>query len=138
MTQIQTCKLALHWVNLSPGSDWGKKTEGGIPWAAGSNLKCHRCDQPSLKVIICRHLWPEIATKCDHMIPEADRDEEVLPSADVAPDLVLDGLLRGVHGVLAAPVDPLQRLLHQVQGDPEGVPEKRVEADFRNCEFFMT
>ena len=72
------------------------------------------------------------------MIPEADRDEEVLPSADVAPDLVLDGLLRGVHGVLAAPVDPLQRLLHQVQGDPEGVPEKRVEADFRNCEFFMT
>ena len=54
--------------------------------------------------------------------PEADRDEEVLPPSDLPADLVLDGLLGGVHGVLAAAVDPLQRLLHQVQSDAQGVP----------------
>ena len=58
------------------------------------------------------------------MLPESDGHEEVLPAADLAPDLVLDGLLRGVHGVLAAAVDPLQGLLHQMEGDSEGVPKR--------------
>ena len=66
-------------------------------------------------------------TKCDHS-PESDRHEEVLPAADVLPDLVLDGLLGGVHGVLAAAGQPLKGLLHQMQGDSEGVPARRVES----------
>ena len=43
--------------------------------------------------------------------PEAHRHQEVLPARHGA-HLVLDTLLRGVHGVLVAPVDPLQRLLN--------------------------
>lgn len=43
--------------------------------------------------------------------PEADAHEQVLPPGHVA-DLVLDGLLCGIHGVAVPTMDPLQRLLH--------------------------
>ena len=33
------CRLAEHWVNLSPGSDWGKNTAAGILLASGSKRK---------------------------------------------------------------------------------------------------
>ena len=35
----KACKLALHCVNLSPGSDCGKNTDAGNPFEAGSKRK---------------------------------------------------------------------------------------------------
>jgi len=42
---------------------------------------------------------------------EAHRHQQVFPAVDMT-DFVLDALLRGVHRVLLATVDPLQRLLN--------------------------
>jgi len=42
---------------------------------------------------------------------EAHRHKQVFPAADMT-DLVLNAFLRGIHRILLATVDPLQRLLH--------------------------
>jgi hypothetical protein len=52
--------------------------------------------------------------------PEAHGHEELAPTRGHA-NLVLDALLRRVHGVLLPAVYPLQGLLHEVEGDAQGV-----------------
>ena len=57
------CRLALHWVNRSPGSLCGKKTADGMPLAAGSNLNptdMSRSFQPSTLPTLFSMLFWEV------------------------------------------------------------------------------